>query len=76
MSSEPDSKQGRHAKVAITVIMRKLIILANAFLRDDRTWSPKTLAHNGYSSRLSGCGTLIFRAGLLCRHVEVRAFQP
>ena len=31
---------GKPAKVAITAIMRKLIILANALLRDDREWAP------------------------------------
>ncbi|MFW7267700.1 IS110 family transposase [Gluconacetobacter sp. Hr-1-5] len=33
---------GKHAKVAITAIMRKLIVLANALLRDNRLWTPKT----------------------------------
>ncbi len=32
---------GKPAKVALTAVMRKLIILANALLRDQRTWSPK-----------------------------------
>lgn len=32
---------GKPAKVAITAIMRKLIILANALLRDSRSWSPR-----------------------------------
>jgi transposase len=32
---------GKPAKVALTALMRKLIILANALLRDQRTWSPK-----------------------------------
>lgn len=44
----PDLKQkydrlkanGKAAKVAITAIMRKLIVLANALLRDGRKWSP------------------------------------
>lgn len=31
---------GKPAKVAITAIMRKLIVLANALLRDDRRWTP------------------------------------
>lgn len=31
---------GKPAKVAITAIMRKLLILANALLRDGRKWSP------------------------------------
>ena len=30
---------GKPAKVAITAIMRKLIILANALIRDDRKWT-------------------------------------
>jgi len=32
---------GKPAKVAITAIMRKLLILANALLRDRRTWATK-----------------------------------
>jgi len=34
-------KAGKPQKVALTAIMRKLIILANALLRDDRNWKPK-----------------------------------
>jgi len=30
---------GKPPKVAITAIMRKLIVLANALLRDNRTWA-------------------------------------
>ena len=30
---------GKPAKVAITAIMRRLVVLANALLRDDRTWT-------------------------------------
>ena len=33
---------GKPAKVAITAIMRKLLILANALLRDGRKWTPIT----------------------------------
>jgi transposase len=33
--------KGKHAKLAITAVMRKLLILANALLRDDRDWEPK-----------------------------------
>lgn len=33
---------GKPAKVAITAIMRKLIIIANALLRDNRKWTPIT----------------------------------
>jgi len=35
---------GKPPKVAITAIMRRLIVLANALLRDDRIWSPKPVA--------------------------------
>jgi len=31
---------GKKAKVAITAIMRKLVVLANALIKDNRTWSP------------------------------------
>ncbi|TFI56958.1 IS110 family transposase, partial [Sphingomonas parva] len=34
------TKAGKPAKIAITAIMRKLIILANALLRDERKWTP------------------------------------
>jgi transposase len=34
-------KAGKPSKVAITAIMRKLIILANALLRDNRKWHIK-----------------------------------
>ena len=30
---------GKPAKVAITALMRRLVVLANALLRDDRTWT-------------------------------------
>jgi transposase len=33
-------KAGKPAKVALTAIMRKLLILANALLRDQRHWTP------------------------------------
>ena len=33
---------GKPAKLAITVIMRKLLILANTLVRNDRLWTPKT----------------------------------
>jgi transposase len=32
--------RGKPRKVALTAVMRKLIILANALIRDDRRWSP------------------------------------
>jgi transposase len=31
---------GKAPKVAIIAVMRKIIVLANALLRDDRKWSP------------------------------------
>ena len=48
MRFNPDIKEkyqklkavGKPSKVAITAIMRKLIILANAILRDGRNWNP------------------------------------
>lgn len=33
--------KGKHAKIAITAIMRKLIVLANALLRRNQLWTPK-----------------------------------
>ena len=33
---------GKAPKVAITAVMRKLAILANALLRENRNWTPKT----------------------------------
>jgi transposase len=33
---------GKEKKVAITAIMRKLLVLANALLRDNRKWVKKT----------------------------------
>lgn len=35
-------KAGKPPKVAITAIMRKLVVLANALLRKQQTWTPKT----------------------------------
>ena len=32
--------RGKPPKVALTAIMRKLIVLANALLKQDRTWTP------------------------------------
>lgn len=36
------TSQGKPAKLALTAIMRKLIILANALIRDNRKWTPET----------------------------------
>ena len=35
------SQNGKPAKVALTAVMRKLKVLANALLRDQRRWTPK-----------------------------------
>lgn len=35
--------KGNHAKIAITAIMRELVILANALLRDNQLWTPKAV---------------------------------
>jgi hypothetical protein len=32
---------GKPAKLALTAVMRKLLVLANALLKDNRTWTPK-----------------------------------
>jgi transposase len=34
-------KRGKPTKVAITAIMRKLVVLANVLLRDGRKWTEK-----------------------------------
>jgi uncharacterized protein YdaU (DUF1376 family) len=44
---------GKEKKVAITAVMRKLFVLANALLRDHRKWVEKRLDQDGYSSRNS-----------------------
>jgi len=33
---------GKPAKVALTAVMRKLILLANTLLKANRSWGPKT----------------------------------
>jgi transposase len=33
---------GKPAKVVLTALMRKLIEMANALVRQDRKWKPKT----------------------------------
>lgn len=35
-------EQGKKPKVALTAVMRKLIVLANILLAENRTWQPKT----------------------------------
>ena len=41
---------GKPAKLAIAAIMRKIVVLANALIRDDRKWATKNLEYNGYSN--------------------------
>ena len=36
--------RGKPHKVAITAVIRKLVVLANALLRDDRLWQPQVPA--------------------------------
>ena len=33
--------KGKPAKLALVAVMRKLVILANLLVRDDRTWQPR-----------------------------------
>jgi hypothetical protein len=42
---------GKPAKVALTAVTRKLIVLVNAFLKANRNWAPKYVSQNGYSRR-------------------------
>jgi hypothetical protein len=46
-------KAGKPAKVAIVAIMRKLLILANALIRDQRKWPP--LTRRGPAEHREGC---------------------
>ena len=36
--------QGKHRKVALVAVMRRLIVLANALLRDRRAWKDQAPA--------------------------------
>ncbi len=36
--------RGKPPKVALTAVMRKLVVLANALLKQDRLWTPRTAA--------------------------------
>jgi len=36
-------RDGKPAKVAIVAVMRKLLILANTLLRDQRMWTPELI---------------------------------
>ena len=37
---------GKAKKVAVTAVMRKLIVLANTLLKEDRLWSPQSPIEN------------------------------
>ncbi|MFT9257125.1 MAG: hypothetical protein ABF535_03525 [Acetobacter sp.] len=55
--------KGKHAKVAITVIMRKLIVLVNALLREKAaSGRQKPLDHCGYSKWSAFCSDGSFSA--------------
>ena len=40
-------ERGKPRKVALTAIMRKMLVLANTLLAQDRLWSPKPVAAQG-----------------------------
>ena len=37
----PSGGEGQPAKLAVVVVMRKLVILANVLVRDDRNWQSR-----------------------------------
>jgi hypothetical protein len=39
---------GKPPKLALTAVMRKLLVLANALLKANRPWAPKPLDQDGY----------------------------
>ena len=39
--------RGKPPKVALTAIMRKMLVLANTLLRQDRFWSPERVGSTG-----------------------------
>jgi len=43
LTAKDDARRaaGKAPKIALTAVMRKLVILANALLRDSRAWTPK-----------------------------------
>ena len=40
-------ERGKPPKVALTAVMRKMVVLANALLKQDRLWSPNPAAAGG-----------------------------
>ncbi|SER65233.1 Transposase IS116/IS110/IS902 family protein [Rhizobium sp. NFR03] len=54
-------KAGKPPKVAITAVMRKLIVLANALLRKNRNGHQNSLDQNGYSRGYGGSDCVSFK---------------
>ena len=53
---------GKPRKVAVTAVMRKLVVLANALVRQDRLWTPRPCRpHDGPPRRAAACGPPLFR---------------
>ena len=46
--------RGKPAKVALTAVMRKLVVLANALLQQDRLWSPRAVPGTGPALAAAG----------------------
>ena len=46
--------RGKPAKVALTAVMRKLVVLANALLQQDRPWSPRAVPETGSAGSPGG----------------------
>ena len=46
--------RGKPAKVALTAVMRKLVVLANALLQQDRPWSPRAVPETGSALATAG----------------------
>ena len=40
-------ERGKPPKVALTAIMRQMVVLANALLKQDRLWTPNSAAATG-----------------------------
>lgn len=49
--------QGKPGKVAVVAVMRKLLVLANALLGQDRTWSPDPPSRSTPAAAASACVT-------------------
>jgi hypothetical protein len=60
---------GKPAKVALTAVMRKLILLANVLLKANRSWVQNPLDQNGYS-KVNECGKAAAACSRKRRRVE------